>query len=593
MTRIKSEVLLVSDILCSGRFEVPWHQRYYDWSKEEVEALLFDLENALAAGSSCYFLGSIMLVDPPSSEPALAPVRRINDGQQRLITLSLMISAFCRRFAQPPRDSGHETLALRALFDRPDNRTSRLDDASKYQPRIEPPRENWSNYLQIIRGYDIGTNGPLTTAWNRIDGFVQGMNKPKRKKFFDFLMRKVEISVLDIPSDVDANSVFESLNARGKPLDDVDLIRNRLYSYFSETEDAARRKEVHEKLEAPLVIIRSQKKTEQYFRCYMQCRYGYLQQTRFYRSIRVQIEKSAPRRNPSGYVYNLVAGLGRRDSIELFRTITSSSVSPSLEKCLPSVSGKRNLTVLLRELRKYTVSHPIVFALLHRFIREEDQKEKRKTGKLVMRSLKNLGSFVLRTAFVSPKFEPSKFEDAFADCARDVFAGSSLKSLDIMDDLERNDEWGIIEDENFIRLMSTVEFRKDTQRPIRFLFGINAREQPGADAVVESKCSLEHVLPVSETHWGGWSGFNEDDPGMWVYRTGNMLVVPKDENRADAEYNGSFDAKKRTFAGSMLKMSRTLAENYDEWTPRAVEERSRLLAEQAAQTWKFRRSGPP
>lgn len=592
MTRIESEVRFVSDILYSGRFEVPWHQRYYDWSGEEVEALLFDLENALAASSPCYFLGSIMLVDPLPSKPAPAP-RRINDGQQRLITLSLLIAALCRRFARRPRDQFRETRALRALFDRPDDLPSRLDDASKYQPRIEPPRDNRSNYFQIIRGYDIGTNGPLTTAWNRIDGFVQGMKKSKREEFFDFLMRKVEISVLDIPGDVDANSVFESLNARGKSLDDVDLIRNRLYSYFSETEDTERREEVHEKLEAPLVIIRGQKKVREYFRCYMQCRYGHLQKTRFYRSVRAQIEKSAKGNDPSRYVYDLVAGLGRQDSVELFRTITSSSVSPSLEKSLPSVPGKRNLTVLLRELQKYTVSHPIVFALLHRFIRETDKERKRKTGKIAARSLKNLGSFVLRTAFVSPKFEPSKFEDAFANCARSVFAGSSLKSLDIMDDLERNDEWDIIEDENFIRLMSAVEFRKDTQRPIRFLFGINARDQAGSGAVMESKCSLEHILPASDAHWDGWSGFEKEDAGIWVHRTGNMLAVPKDENRGDAEYNGSFAAKRRAFAESALKMPRTLAEKYDEWTPLAVERRSRELAEQAAQTWRFRRSGPP
>ena len=592
MTKIKSEVRFVSDILYSGRFEVPWHQRYYDWDGEEVEALLFDLENALSAGASCYFLGSIMLVDPPPSAPESAP-QRINDGQQRLITLSLLIAAFCRRFARRPRDLGRETLALRALFDRSDNEISRLTDASSYRPRIEPPRDNKANYFQIVRGYDIGTNGLLTTAWNRIDAFVREMNSKKREKFFDFLIRKVEISVLEIPGDVDANSVFESLNARGKTLDDVDLIRNRLYSYFSETEDAARREEVHEKLEAPPVIIRGQQKVREYFRCYLQCRYGHLKKTRFYRNVRAQIDRSAPPRDPSGYVYDLVAGLGRRDSIELFRTITSSAVSPSLEKRLPSVSGKRNLTVLLRELRKYTVSHPIVFALLHRFICETDKDKKRQTGKSVARSLKNLGSFVLRTAFVSPKFEPSKFEDAFADCARDVFAGSSLESLDIMDDLERNDEWGVIENRNFIRLMSVVEFKKDKQRAVRFLFGINAREQVGAGAVMESKCSLEHILPESEAHWGGWSGFKGDDPGIWVYRTGNMLVVPKDENRADAEYNGSFDAKKRAFAGSMLKMPRTLAENYDEWTPLEVEKRSRQLAEQAAQTWAFRRSGPP
>ena len=592
MTRVSSKVVLVSEILRTRRFEVPWHQRYYDWSEEEVGDLLSDLDNAVASGNTCYFLGSIMLVNPSSS--ALLEPCRINDGQQRLITLSLLIAAFCRRFARrQSRDRRREARALRALFEFPDDQPARLKDSSGYRPRIEPPRDNKSNYVQIIRGRDIGTNGPLTTAWNRIDGFVRRMNKTKREKFFDFLMEKVEISVLYIPSDVDANSVFEALNARGKPLDDVDLIRNHLYSYFSEADDAERLESVHESLEAPLVILRRAKKVQDYFRCYLQCRYGHLKKTRFYKKARVRIKKVAARRDPADYVYNLVAGLGGQDSIELFRTVTSSRVSPSLEKELPSGSGKRGLDVLLSELREYTVSHPLVFALLHRFIREKDKERKRQTGRVVMRSLKNLASFVMRTAFVSEKFEPSKVEDVFANCSRDVFKGSDLESLDIMDELESSDEKGIIGDANFIRLMEAVEFRRDARRPLRLLFGINAQAQPGSSAVMESKCSLEHILPRSDVHWGGWSGFGGDDPGRWVYRTGNMLVVPKGENRSTAEYNGSFRAKKQIFSRSILEMPRLLAEDYDEWTPRAVEERSGLLAEQAARTWRFQRRGSP
>ena len=219
-TRISSEVRLVSDVLYTGRFEVPWHQRYYDWTVEHVSELLSDLKNALDTGKLCYFLGSIMLVKTQHSQH-----QRINDGQQRMITLSLLVAALCRRFAQkPPRDPSRETLALRALFDRPANQTSLLADASKYAPRIDPPRNDKSKYTQLLRGHDIGTNGLLTAAWSTVALFVEAMSRQTREGFFDFIMQKVEISVLDVPEGVDANLVFEGLNARGKPLDDVDLI---------------------------------------------------------------------------------------------------------------------------------------------------------------------------------------------------------------------------------------------------------------------------------------------------------------------------------------------------------------------------------
>ena len=585
-TRITSEVRLVSELLYSGRFEVPWHQRYYDWKAEQVEELLSDLKDALDTGKTCYFLGSIMLVKPAGMKPW-----RINDGQQRLITLSLLIAAFSRRFSRKrPRDQGRETLALRALFRRPDNEVSRLAETSRYESRIVPPRNDRSKYVQIIRGHDIGANGLLAAAWHVIDIFVEGMNRSAMKGFFDFLMQRVEVSVLDVPGDVDANSVFEALNARGKSLDDVDLIRNRLYSYFSEVDDALRRETVHGNLENTAVVLRSARAVQDCFRCYLQCEYGYLQKTRFYREVRLRIAKAAGRRRPADYVFRIVASLGRSDAMELFRTITSSRPGQSIERRLPAASGKRSMTVLIGELRGYKVSHPLVFALLHRFIVETDKDEKRKSGRIATRSLRNLASFVMRTAFVAPKFEPSRLEAAFANCAQNVFQGADLNSLDIMDELERNDEWGVINDATFIRRMAEMEFR-DNKKALRYLFGINARNQPGSDILREDRCTVEHILPQSEVHREGWVGFENVDAEDWMYRTGNLVVVSNRENRSGVEFNRDFTVKRRAYEDSALLMPRTVATNYDEWTPQAVEERSRRLAREAAKTWRFSRAG--
>ena len=166
MTQVTSRVELVSELLFSSRFAVPWHQRLYDWSAEEVRELLEDIHGAMEAHSKCYFIGSIMLIDSRSEE-----VLTINDGQQRLVTLSMLVAALCRRFVAPPRNSQREGLALRALFERSGRQTSHLSEASKYRPRIKPPRSDEAKYYHVIRGHDIGTNGQLTAAWNVIEIF--------------------------------------------------------------------------------------------------------------------------------------------------------------------------------------------------------------------------------------------------------------------------------------------------------------------------------------------------------------------------------------------------------------------------------------
>ena len=50
-TRITSKVRRVSEVLHSGRFEVPWHQRYYDWKVEQIHELQADLKDALEIGN--------------------------------------------------------------------------------------------------------------------------------------------------------------------------------------------------------------------------------------------------------------------------------------------------------------------------------------------------------------------------------------------------------------------------------------------------------------------------------------------------------------------------------------------------------------
>ena len=588
MTRITSEVKLLSRVLYSGLFEVPWHQRQYDWTVQEVNDLIDDLMDALETDKTCYFLGSLMLLAPSAGNR-----QRINDGQQRLITFSLLMAAFCRRFAhQQPPDTARENLALRALFDRPENEISRLVDASHYARRISPPKNDRQTYNQLLCGHDIGSNGRMTSAWAAIDAFIESMDRATRKDFFDFLLAKIEVSVLQVPPDVDAYRVFETLNARGKSLSDVDLIRNLLYSCFSESDDTTRRDAVHANLQKTSVILNTSTKVAAYFRCYLQCSYGFLRQQQLYRDFWRKTEQKIRRAETNEHAYQLVMGLGRPESTWLFQTLMSGKPSEVLDGQLPTVSGKRNLAVLLRELQGYKVSHPLCFALLHRFMAEPKGAQKSVVRAIVDRSLKNLNAYIMRAAFVTATFRPSRIEEALATCANTVFTSTDLASLDIMDALRRSDPFGVIDDASFVRRMTDIELiannRSANKKALRYLFAINEHNDKGADALRMDGCSVEHVLPQSESYWPRWLGFDRENPAHWVYRTGNLVVLSRSENRGEFEFNADFAAKRRFLAKSPLLMARDLANDYDEWTPHAIKKRSRQLAETAARIWTFR-----
>lgn len=583
MTQITSEILLVAQLFMKGRFTVPWHQRYYDWTTEQVGELLVDLKEALDEKRSSYFLGSIMLVEAED-------VWEINDGQQRLITLSLLIASLCRRFAaRRQSDAAREQLALKLLFDRADTSITNLDETTKDTPRIRPPRQDRSRFTQIIRGHDIGTNGKMTSAWNEIEIFVTALNQKATRAFFDLLIKKVEIGVLYVPRTEDANAVFEALNGRGKQLDDVDLIRNHLYSYFTDAADSERRATVHDNLEFVVHNNRTTQRSQEYFRCYFQCQYGYLQKKRLYRETRDKIRRHRGRRSIGDYVYRLVNDLSDRRFVELFRTITATNPSNEFLSAFMRASSttqhKRNLPVLLRDLRRYKVAHPLVFALLRKFI--ESQGESRRTiARAVHRCLGDLSSFVVRVSFCEAKFEPSRFETAFANCANRITFTSSATDIDIRPDLLECDERRIMDNSRFISQLADIEL-KDTERAKRLLFGINALLDREARALDLDGCSVEHILPQSEMYWPDWNGFADiGDVGNWVHRIGNLTLLGDSDNFARRQFNASFDAKRKVFGQSPFLITRNLA-SIEEWTPDQIALRSATIAKTAARVWSF------
>jgi uncharacterized protein with ParB-like and HNH nuclease domain len=75
-------------------FRIPLYQRPYSWQREHAEELLDDLLGSLGVGTEAiddlnpYFLGSIVVIKEDHK-----PDAEVVDGQQRLTTLTIMLSA--------------------------------------------------------------------------------------------------------------------------------------------------------------------------------------------------------------------------------------------------------------------------------------------------------------------------------------------------------------------------------------------------------------------------------------------------------------------------------------------------------------------
>ena len=589
-TVIQAEAMCVSNLFQRGTFEVPWHQRYYDWTIDDVEALIDDIGDAVDENRNCYFLGSIILIDVNENHWL------INDGQQRMVTISLIVASLCRRFVMVGKGSQREGLALRILFDLDSNQFCSIDKVDHYRPRITPPKSDEVQYKQMIRGYSIGANGKLSGAWNAIERYFASMEIEKLEQFFDFILGKLEIACLRVPVGVDPNAVYETINCRGKPLDQLDQIRNYFYSEFNSNSDIERRTTVHENLERIRVVFSQQAKAAEYIRCFFQTRFGFLHKDKIYREVRkkikgINIKPRDTRNSSSAYAFNLVQDLSSFENLELFRTMNLSNFDAEFIQRFKidsnTTRSTRNLSVVLRELRAYKVTQPLVFSILQHYLCERDGRRRKRIARVANKYLCSLAAFVLRTAFVAPKFEPSQFEAEFSNYSVRITDSVDLVDLEFLNFLINCDRssFGVANDQVFRDLLSNAKMTGDVKIKL-FLLGINSRLQSDSILLNDRLCTVEHVLSKSKEHQKTWEGFEDVDEADWTNRIGNMTLLGPADNKPGRKFNGKFEAKKNIYRNSSVTLTRNLCD-VKEWTPTEILSRQSMMVEHAVQVWKI------
>jgi Protein of unknown function DUF262/Protein of unknown function (DUF1524) len=226
------------------RFVVPRFQRSYVWTRETNWEPLWDdvlaaLESVSDEGAPPHFLGA-MVVDQQRARTGTTQVRHVIDGQQRLVTLQLLLAAardVAVEFAVPDKYRA----ALTKLTVNDDEMSTDPIEVFKVWPTNvdrQPFRDAMSagspaavealypdDRPTIVRAYLFFVDqvrawaGPMS-ATGRLDAF------DKLVTVFNTGMYAV---VIDLDDTDNPQVIFESLNSRGTPLQASDLVRNHLF----------------------------------------------------------------------------------------------------------------------------------------------------------------------------------------------------------------------------------------------------------------------------------------------------------------------------------------------------------------------------
>lgn len=215
-------------------FEIPKYQREYTWGTREWEALFDDLiEN-----DDGYFLGSIICINS-ATDSINAPKFEVVDGQQRLTTLSLFLSALYttlnsnKELLDEDQQADILQLKRKIVLKKtqsdirvvPQVQGSNRDDYLGLLAKIgiipKRPMPNFAGLRRIVKAYNYFLKR-INATLEETDDKVAGMFK---------ILDKVNAAIMvmiEVSNHADAYTLFESLNNRGTPLTSVDLIKNLL-----------------------------------------------------------------------------------------------------------------------------------------------------------------------------------------------------------------------------------------------------------------------------------------------------------------------------------------------------------------------------
>ena len=227
-------------------FSIPAYQRPYSWGTEQASTLLDDLLTASASfvpGAKTrtinpYFLGSIVVIKQDNSADA-----EVIDGQQRLTTLSLLLSALRVNFADAKRQDTFSKLLLEegdTLVGTRDRCRVVLRDRDHgfYETNVLR-HQKLDHFGGLLEGKLTDPQRRLAENTRTLVERVRKASDAQREALAAFLLQHTYLVVVSTPTLESAFRIFSVLNDRGLDLTVADILKADVIGKIPELEHPA------------------------------------------------------------------------------------------------------------------------------------------------------------------------------------------------------------------------------------------------------------------------------------------------------------------------------------------------------------------
>lgn len=554
----------LANVLSNGkRYLVPPFQRDYAWDETEWSELWADIQELGNPASDLgdHYMGALVL-QPTDNRSEM----NIIDGQQRLVTLSLLSLAVIVRIeqlakaGQEAEDNRERARLLRERF------VSTKDPASlQHRSRLSlNATDNGFYQTYLVQGLEPlrpralkGSEARLYRAYKFFDREIQrhiGANASGAElaRFLEEVianrLRFIEIVVED---DDTAFLVFETLNARGVALGTADLLKNYVFAVASKggASDLAQARLLWEQV---LRLVPMPQVASLLFHK-LAATVPDLREKRVF----AEVKRLVPRTRT---VFDFLRDL------HVAAEVYSALDDPNDEFWADFPDARKSVRVLsILGAQQY---RPVILAAFQRFA---DRPEK------VARLLRNLVMIAVRAAV--SRVNTGDLQRANQSTALRIEKGELKSPLAISralaDIMPPDDEFRAAFE------VLTIDPKGVRKKWLRYLMAELEGACGGHPIDFEgTDVTIEHILP--ENAGAGWEAFSAEDRVRDVTRLGNLTPLEHSLNKALGA--SDFERKRIVYQQSRYELTRGIT--VTDWTPAAVRARQVALADLAVRVWR-------
>ena len=234
-------------------YEVPVYQRPYSWDKEQVEILLNDIAEAYVSEDKeeGYYTGNIIVYDVDDKVNGIISKYDIIDGQQRITTFSLiLLSVYYLALISGVLETDMTINRVKGALWKILNRSYRKDLPVVTLNSIErkcfgdlfnkgfddaKELEAFCRQYKTTSIFEDRVLKNFLYITERLKDTVVAQDSSSILDYADYLLQYVHFIVIE--ANCKRNkvfSMFESINSKGKKLEDIDLIKTYIFSKLDE-----------------------------------------------------------------------------------------------------------------------------------------------------------------------------------------------------------------------------------------------------------------------------------------------------------------------------------------------------------------------